>query len=162
VIGICTIVYVVMLILRRRKHLAVTGAVLGIALLLTIPAEAIRQFSSREWNAWLDIARLSAVVIVCVLAGIAGWMRSRQPASAVIVILGMCATWEIVQRLAVQYGIRLSEFRMIIYSLSLVFMMLLRPQGLLGGRELWPKRLGNSGRLPTATEDRQDGAQVVV
>ena len=32
------------------------------------------------------------------------------------------------------------EYRMIIYSLLLVVMMLLRPQGLLGGWELWPRR----------------------
>jgi branched-chain amino acid transport system permease protein len=34
----------------------------------------------------------------------------------------------------------IAEYRMIIYSLLLVVMMLLRPQGLLGGRELWPRR----------------------
>ena len=32
--------------------------------------------------------------------------------------------------------------RMVIYSLVLVVMMILRPQGLLGGRELWPRRRG--------------------
>ena len=55
----------------------------------------------------------------------------------------------------------ISEFRMIIYSLLLVFMMLLRPQGLLGGRELWPKRRGPR-RDPTPTEDRDDPASVAV
>jgi hypothetical protein len=39
-------------------------------------------------------------------------------------------------------------------------MMLLRPQGLLGGRELWPRRWGGlarrRGRDPVATEDRGD------
>jgi hypothetical protein len=55
----------------------------------------------------------------------------------------------------------ISDYRMIIYSLLLVFMMLLRPQGLLGGRELWPRRRGPRGgsrRDPVATEDRDDGA----
>lgn len=47
------------------------------------------------------------------------------------------------------------EYRMIIYSLLLISMMLLRPQGLLGGRELWPRRWG-ARRLPVATEDRDD------
>jgi branched-chain amino acid transport system permease protein len=49
----------------------------------------------------------------------------------------------------------IAEYRMIIYSLLLVFMMLLRPQGLLGGRELWPRRRGPR-REPVATEDRDD------
>jgi ABC-type branched-subunit amino acid transport system permease subunit len=34
----------------------------------------------------------------------------------------------------------IADWRMVIYSLLLIVMMLLRPQGLLGGRELWPKR----------------------
>lgn len=34
----------------------------------------------------------------------------------------------------------IEAYRMIIYSLLLIGMMLVRPQGLLGGRELWPRR----------------------
>jgi branched-chain amino acid transport system permease protein len=49
----------------------------------------------------------------------------------------------------------IAEYRMIIYSLLLIFMMLLRPQGLLGGRELWPRRRGPR-REAVATEDRDD------
>jgi branched-chain amino acid transport system permease protein len=45
------------------------------------------------------------------------------------------------------------EYRMVIYSLLLVIMMLLRPQGLLGGRELWPRRRGRP-RLPAPTEEQ--------
>jgi branched-chain amino acid transport system permease protein len=36
----------------------------------------------------------------------------------------------------------IAEYRMIIYSLLLIVMMLARPQGLLGTRELWPRRFG--------------------
>lgn len=43
--------------------------------------------------------------------------------------------------------------RMVIYSLLLVIMMILRPQGLLGGRELWPRRRGVLRTVaPTARE----------
>ncbi len=55
------------------------------------------------------------------------------------------------------------EYRMIIYSLLLIIMMLLRPQGLLGGRELWPKRRPfglRSERDPAPTEDRREEAIV--
>jgi hypothetical protein len=41
---------------------------------------------------------------------------------------------------------------MIIYSLLLVLMMLLRPQGILGGRELWFKR---RSAAPTMDKDAQ-------
>lgn len=34
----------------------------------------------------------------------------------------------------------IADWRMVIYALLLISMMLLRPQGLLGGRELWPGR----------------------
>jgi hypothetical protein len=50
----------------------------------------------------------------------------------------------------------IAEYRMILYALLLVFMMLLRPQGLLGGRELWPRRRGSRPRDPVPTEDRDD------
>jgi branched-chain amino acid transport system permease protein len=50
----------------------------------------------------------------------------------------------------------IAEYRMILYALLLISMMLLRPQGLLGGRELWPKRRTAAGREPVATEDRDD------
>jgi len=55
----------------------------------------------------------------------------------------------------------IAEYRMIIYSLLLVFMMLLRPQGLLGGRELWPRRRGPRPRA-AATQDRDDLETAVV
>ena len=58
----------------------------------------------------------------------------------------------------------IQDYRMIIYSLTLVVMMLVRPQGLLGGRELWPRRraLGvmRPQRDPTPTEDRREEAVV--
>ena len=40
----------------------------------------------------------------------------------------------------------IADYRMIIYSIALVIMMLLRPQGLLGGREIWPRRWGRRAR----------------
>jgi len=60
-------------------------------------------------------------------------------------------------------GAEISDYRMIIYSALLILMMLVRPQGLLGGRELWPRRVaGKQGSRrgfpvqPVATEDRDD------
>jgi ABC-type branched-subunit amino acid transport system permease subunit len=44
------------------------------------------------------------------------------------------------------------EYRMIIYSLLLIGMMLLRPQGLLGGWELWPRRRGTP-HVPVPTQE---------
>ncbi len=56
-----------------------------------------------------------------------------------------------------------ADYRMIIYALLLVTMMLVRPQGLLGGRELWPRRkpaslrklgLGKAPPAPPPTLDK--------
>jgi branched-chain amino acid transport system permease protein len=47
----------------------------------------------------------------------------------------------------------ISDYRMVIYSLLLIVMMLLRPQGLLGGRELWPGR--NRARPPAPTQEER-------
>jgi branched-chain amino acid transport system permease protein len=43
------------------------------------------------------------------------------------------------------------EWRMVIYALLLIAMMLLRPQGLLGGRELWPRGWRGRGRRGDAS-----------
>jgi ABC-type branched-subunit amino acid transport system permease subunit len=50
----------------------------------------------------------------------------------------------------------IAEYRMILYAVLLVAMMLLRPQGLLGGRELWPRRQRAFQRDAIALEDRDD------
>jgi branched-chain amino acid transport system permease protein len=49
----------------------------------------------------------------------------------------------------------IAEYRMIIYSLALVIIMLLRPQGLLGGRELWPRRRGPRAPSPVNDEHKE-------
>lgn len=46
-----------------------------------------------------------------------------------------------------------ADYRMVIYSLLLVVMMLLRPQGLLGGWELWPTRRGHARPRSQAPEE---------
>src|SRR5205085_10506061 len=73
-----------------------------------------------------------------------------------ITLLISCLLWEFGVFLARRYGVKLADFRMIIYSLSLVLMMLLRPQGLLGGRELWFRRGLWRRRDAGPTEDRDD------
>ena len=49
----------------------------------------------------------------------------------------MCVAYELVRFGAGRLGIDLSAYRMIFYSLVLIIVMILRPQGLLGVAELW-------------------------
>jgi hypothetical protein len=72
-------------------------------------------------------------------------------------IVGIAVGWELVRAASRKFGINLAELRMVIYSVLLITMMLLRPQGLLGGRELWPKRRGPRHEA-TAADDRGDAA----
>ena len=98
----------------------------------------------------LGIAGWIAVVVICgIIFAVARW-RNRKWLGPVLTILIACALWEIIRAIAIWQEVRLADFRMIIYSLSLVLMMLLRPQGLLGGRELWPKRRGQRRAIADA------------
>ncbi|MEA2734966.1 MAG: branched-chain amino acid transport system permease protein, partial [Humisphaera sp.] len=53
-----------------------------------------------------------------------------------------------------------SEWRMILYSLLLIVMMLVRPQGLLGSREIWPWRRGGDRKAapPPPTKEPMHAA----
>ena len=48
------------------------------------------------------------------------------------------------------------EWRMVVYSLLLIVMMLLRPQGLLGGKELWPRRRRRHRRVVSPVKDQPE------
>ena len=98
---------------------------------------------------------VGAGVIIAVLIGMAIVRRERRWIWSAVMILSVCALWEFGVFLASHYQVELAQFRMIIYSLLLILMMLLRPQGLLGGIELWPRRKGAKAAA-MATEDRDD------
>jgi ABC-type branched-subunit amino acid transport system permease subunit len=54
-----------------------------------------------------------------------------------VVITGL----SILAFLAKRFGINLSDYRLILFALALIVMMITRPQGLLGVRELWDSAL---------------------
>ncbi len=60
--------------------------------------------------------------------------RKRGP---LITLAVVCAAWEILRHVAIRAGINLADYRMIIYALSLIIMMIVRPEGLFGVREIW-------------------------
>jgi uncharacterized membrane protein YfcA len=63
---------------------------------------------------------------------------------AVAWIVGLPLAWEGARYLSRKFGVNLPDWRMVIYSLALIVMMLSRPEGLLGRRELWPRRKARS------------------
>ena len=48
---------------------------------------------------------------------------------------------EVVMNFAKEAGINLADYRMVIYALILIMMMILRPQGLMGVGEIWNLKL---------------------
>ena len=58
------------------------------------------------------------------------------------ILAAVLLTW-LPEQLRSLASLHVEEYRLVLYSLMLIVMMLVRPQGLLGRRELWwkPKRL---------------------
>jgi branched-chain amino acid transport system permease protein len=128
---------------------SISGAVLA-AVLLTVLLELLRDPPSLWPWGWVIV-----IAIIAALALITWRWRDRRFGWWALVLFILAALWQTGVIAARRFDVPLQDFRMIIYSLALILMMLLRPQGLLGGFELWPKRRGP--RLEAvATEDRDD------
>ncbi len=108
---------------------SISGSVLA-AVIITLLPELLRQ-PPHLWHV--------AVVVLVLMLSI-GRRIAIRPA---LVLIGLVAAWETLRAVAVAREIDLSRYRLILYALSLVLMMILRPQGLFGLREaweLWPGR----------------------
>lgn len=103
-------------LLRKPGDLLVAWKV-GVA---ALALAGLLMASSPKGSVLRGIARLCGVVgtIALILAGVA--------------------------KLALVYGVDLSGYRMVMYALALIIMMILRPKGLLGVQELWSRSLWRS------------------
>ena len=127
----------------RQKVLAfITGAFFG-----GVAGALFALYERSITPSYFSIAKSIEIVVMVTLGGL-GSISGAILAAVLLTVLP-----ELLRPIA--------EYRMIIYSLLLIFMMLLRPQGLLGGRELWPRRRGPR-REAVATEDRDDVETAVV
>ncbi len=106
---------------------SITGTTLA-AIILTILPELLRNpLTSWPWGT----AAVAALAILLILA------RGRRGAGAAVLLCGVVGGWELLRYWALQAGVNLAEYRMIIYALMLIAMMIVRPQGLMGLHELW-------------------------
>lgn len=113
--------------------LAGTGSISGTviaAFILTLLPEWLRK-PTMVWPAALPI-----VVVILLLAWgrRIDWKRARR---LCLSITAATVAVEVVRLLAVAAGIKLADYRMVIYALALILIMLLRPQGLFGTNEIW-------------------------
>jgi len=103
---------------------------------------------------YFGMAKSIEVVVMVTLGGL-GSISGAILAAIVLTVL---------PELLRNFSPEVADYRMIIYSALLIVMMLLRPQGLLGGRELWPRRrgprppAGGTRRVPGPMGARQPSA----
>ena len=105
---------------------SVSGAALA-AVILTILPELLRDPPSL-WP-WGFVGAAVVAALILLLAP-----KKKGP---LITLAVACAIWEGTRLLAAWLGINLADYRMIIYALSLIVMMIVRPEGLFGVREIW-------------------------
>ncbi|HTL28046.1 MAG TPA: branched-chain amino acid ABC transporter permease, partial [Tepidisphaeraceae bacterium] len=105
---------------------SVSGAALA-AVLLTLLPELLRDPPS-IWP-W-------GLVVACVIAGLI-WLLAPRRLGPLILLAALCIGWEAMRWTARWLGIDLSNYRMILYALTLIVIMIVRPQGLFGIREIW-------------------------
>jgi branched-chain amino acid transport system permease protein len=124
---------------------SISGAAIA-AVILTVLPELLRRPGDMVgvWPYVLGIAVLGAVMFAVGRNKAAGSGRigflSRVGKFLLIlgaVLLGLSGlAW-----VGVHYNIELPRYRMVLYALALIMMMILRPKGLLGVREIWDKSL---------------------
>ena len=102
---------------------SISGAAFA-AVLLTVLPEWLRQ-PTHVWP--LGIVLVAAVLLLS---------RGKNRCGALILTV-LVVVAEIARTIALARGVNLADYRMIFYSISLILMMILRPQGLLGIREIW-------------------------
>jgi branched-chain amino acid transport system permease protein len=134
---------------------SISGAAIAAAILSVLP-EFLRNPPSVLNPLMLGLIAFTVVVAL---------IFTERKLRGLIVIGAVVALYEALRRGAAAAGINLAEYRMIIYALALILMMILRPQGLFGLRELWSAwrvrplrkrrdfaaggKSGTSGEVPT-------------
>lgn len=138
---------------------SISGATIAAAIVTVLP-ELLRDptplLSAWPWITAVTVG-CAVIAIVCRLRGAQHrpWMRLAL-FGAVILLLGLAAKW------AISEGYNLGSYRMIIYALALILMMILRPQGLFGVQELWERSfwqgIGRAFKRPAARAAASGGA----
>jgi branched-chain amino acid transport system permease protein len=105
---------------------SISGAAIA-AIILTLLPELLRS-PPPLWPWGFAVAAVVAVLILALAP------RRRGP---LITLCALCIGWELLRYFTRRFNIDPSKFRMIIYALALIIMMIVRPQGLFGVREIW-------------------------
>jgi branched-chain amino acid transport system permease protein len=102
---------------------SISGVVLA-AIILTVLPEYLRN----PTPIWMYALIVAAIVLA---------IRRRNGLKPAAWVLGAALVVELVRYAAQWASVNLADFRMIIYALLLIVMMIVRPQGLFGIHEIW-------------------------
>jgi len=83
-----------------------------------------------------ELPSTTPCIIAALLAALCLYRMNMRAAAGV---LFAAVGWETIRSLALDAGVSLSEYRMVLYALALIVMMILRPQGLFGIHEVWER-----------------------
>lgn len=108
---------------------SVSGAALA-AIILTLLPELLRDPSVASIWPW----GVAAGAVIALLAFLASRGRRWAPVLTTACIL---AVWQLLRFVHMREWINLPDYRMVIYSLALIIMMIGRPSGLFGVHEIW-------------------------
>jgi branched-chain amino acid transport system permease protein len=126
---------------------SISGAALA-AIILTILPELLRN-PPPVWPVGL--------VLIALIAGVSSY-RKRFRWKPIIVIVIASTLLEVGRQIALSKGINVADFRLILYALLLITMMLVRPQGIFGIHEIWEILPGHA-RREAARNGARGGSQ---
>jgi branched-chain amino acid transport system permease protein len=122
---------------------SISGAVLA-AVLLTILPELLRA-PPPIWPAGLAL-----LAVIAIVQG----TRQRWNWKPLAFIAGVVTLLEVARQVCLARGVSIADYRLVLYALMLILMMILRPEGLFGVNEVWDyfgsrrKRLKHLGGKP--------------
>jgi len=106
---------------------SISGAAIAAAILSVLP-ELLRNPPSVLHPLMAGLLVLCALVVL---------VFARGKVRALVRLVVAIGIYEGIRRAASAGGVNLADYRMILYAIALILMMILRPQGLLGLREFW-------------------------
>ena len=126
---------------------SISGASIA-AVILTILPEALRNPVMLADGWWIGLGLL--VIGLALRYVLRRYTLSRRFGILLIVIGTAILALAIIARVAIARQIDLTQYRMVLYALALILMMILRPQGIMGVRELWDRLFW---RAPAEADD---------
>ncbi|MBL8747305.1 MAG: branched-chain amino acid ABC transporter permease [Phycisphaerae bacterium] len=117
---------------------SISGAAIAAAIVTILP-ELLRN-PEPLLKMWPVLAGLAAVLLVAAVVCAMTGRRARSLVAWMCIVLTLLGLG-FGARAAAAAGHNLGDYRMILFALALILMMILRPQGLFGVREVWDRSL---------------------